>query len=112
MIKDFIREMQMLSMLRHPNLLLFLGVSFDTRTNLPKWIVTELMSKSLYNVVHDDKVVLTLTQIVNIGIHIARGLQYLHQQSDPIIHRYLYMSPSLHIYVYIIYICIYKCMYS
>ena len=87
-IGDFTREMKMLSKLRHPNLLLFLGVAYDEHNkSFPKWIVTELMSKSLYNIIHEDKVILNFTQIVSISVHIARGLQYLHQQHNPIIHR-------------------------
>lgn len=86
-VNDFVREMQMLSKLRHPNLLLFLGVAYDEVSHFPAWIVTELMTKSLYNVVHDDKIVLTLPQVISVTLDISKGLQYLHQQSNPIIHR-------------------------
>jgi serine/threonine protein kinase len=84
-VNDFAREMEMLSKLRHPNLLLFLGVAFESESALPKWIITELMSKSLYNVIHDDKVSLTFSQVVNIALHVGRGLVYLHELA--IIHR-------------------------
>jgi hypothetical protein len=39
--QQFLQEMEMLSFLRHPNLLLFIGVSFDPATRTPLWIVTE-----------------------------------------------------------------------
>lgn len=39
--RDLLKEMSLLASLRHPNLLLFLGVTYDVRSNNPLSIVTE-----------------------------------------------------------------------
>lgn len=39
--RDLLKEMSLLASLRHPNLLLFLGVTYDEGTNNPRSIITE-----------------------------------------------------------------------
>lgn len=39
--RDLLNEMGMLASLRHPNLLLFLGVTYDPQTHDPRSIITE-----------------------------------------------------------------------
>ena len=48
--ESLMQEMKLLSKLRHPNLVLFLGVCFDDTTRLPTTILTELMPSSLYSI--------------------------------------------------------------
>lgn len=72
---QFLQEMEILSYLRHPNLLLFIGVSYDPATRTPLYIVTELMPYSLYGLIHDLRLELSLSEVVDIAIGIASGLQ-------------------------------------
>jgi serine/threonine protein kinase len=91
------QEMDMLSKLRHPNLVLFLGVCCDddndlTRLNsplsrLPSIILTELMPCSLYDLLEVDKVHLSMAEILDISLDVSYGLQYLHSYNPAIIHR-------------------------
>lgn len=39
--RDLLKEMGLLASLRHPNLLLFLGVTYDPQTREPRSIITE-----------------------------------------------------------------------
>lgn len=39
--RDLLKEMGLLASLRHPNLLLFLGVTYDAQTREPRSIITE-----------------------------------------------------------------------
>lgn len=78
----FIREMNMASSVRHPNLLLFMGASF--LENYKPIIITELMPTNLRSIVQ----ALSHDQIIAIGMDVACGLNYLHLMKPvPIIHR-------------------------
>jgi sterile alpha motif and leucine zipper-containing kinase AZK len=83
----FMQEMRLLSRLRHPNLILFLGVCVNEKTHIPTTILTELMPISLYSILEDNKVRLQLADILDISLDIATGLDYLHTQSSAIVHR-------------------------
>lgn len=71
----FLQEMEILSFLRHPNLLLFIGVSYDPATRTPLWIVTELMKFSLYSIIHDLRIELTLAEVIDTAVGVVSGLQ-------------------------------------
>jgi serine/threonine protein kinase len=73
--QQFLQEMEILSYLRHPNLLLFIGVSYDPSTRTPLWIITELMKNSLYGILHDLRLDLTLSEVVDIAVGVASGLE-------------------------------------
>ena len=77
----FQREMRIASLVRHPNLLLFLGAV--TTGNLQ--IVTELMETTLRKVMENGH--LTPEGISPIAKDVACALNYLHSRPDPIIHR-------------------------
>jgi tRNA A-37 threonylcarbamoyl transferase component Bud32 len=81
----FLKELEILSYIRHPNLLLIMGLSVDS-PNL--CIVTEYLPRSsLFHLLHRAKVPLTMEQRLNIAIEITQGLAYLHTNNPPIIHR-------------------------
>jgi len=83
-LEDFRNEIDLLSTLRHPNIVLFLGAS----TGSDICIVTEWCEKkSLYDVIHDEQIVLSLSCMLDIMIGIGMGLNYLHSLPEPIIHR-------------------------
>ena len=79
-------EMELLSKLRHPNLLLFLGICYDKDLK-PTTILTELMPCNLYDVLESHKIKLSLAEVLDISLDIATGLEYLHSHSPVIVHR-------------------------
>ena len=92
------QEMDILSKLRHPNLVLFLGVCCDpaninlraadsSLSCLPSMILTELMPCSLYDIIEVNKVKLSMAEILDISLDVGYGLQYLHSYNPSIIHR-------------------------
>ena len=85
-MSKFIKELRVLSQIRHPNLLLLMGICID-QPNL--CIITELMPNfTLFYAIHKNKhKKLTLAERFNISIQIGRGLTYLHANDPPIVHR-------------------------
>jgi tRNA A-37 threonylcarbamoyl transferase component Bud32 len=93
-LNDLIKECTILSKLRHPNIVLFLGLCSET----PNFaIVTEFMSRgSLWNILHPSGtnqqasghiVELPWSLRINILKDIAKGMNFLHCLNPPIIHR-------------------------
>jgi len=83
LISDFQLEIDMMCQLRHPNVLLFMG-----SCEMPEMcIVTEYMDKgALSDILEDHDVQLSQSQIRQWMLQAARGLQYLHERSPPIMH--------------------------
>ena len=81
----FIREMNMASRVRHPNLVQFIGASMDTE----KVILMELIPTSLRQHLADNAPSIPSTAFRRtVSLNVARALNYLHlMQPDPIIHR-------------------------
>ena len=83
----FMREMNMSALVRHPNIVLFIGATMDQVCV----ILTELMHTSLRAVLEDktkNKVTLSRQQVCTIATDVARALNYLHlMKPDAIIHR-------------------------
>ena len=78
----FSREMSIASLVRHPNLVQFIGA---TKVGNPL-ILMELMNNSLYAELQKNQ--LTRQQILSIAQDVALGLNYLHLfKPQPIIHR-------------------------
>ena len=82
-IRLFEREISIASKCRHPHLLQFVGATNDEESPL---FVTELMMKSLRDLLHERE--LLVEEIHVLCLDIARALNYLHQKKPvPIIHR-------------------------
>ena len=87
LIKELKREAALMKSLRHPNVLQFLGTTTDPKDN-DFVIVMEFMPRgSLYRIIHNLSIDLPLDRIRNIALDAARGMNYLHNLSPPIIHR-------------------------
>ena len=81
----YVEECQLMSDLRHPHLVQFLGVCFLPNSTLPV-LVMECLVTSLDDLIeHNPDIPLSLKR--SILADVARGLVYLHSRSPPVIHR-------------------------
>ena len=79
------REMNTMSKLLHPNLLLFIGAVLDHPSGNPL-IITEIMDASLRSVYERNQLTSEMMKLTILR-DVAAGLNYLHCLDDPIIHR-------------------------
>ena len=95
-ISQFVRECQLMSTLRHPNIVQFLGVCFFPGSQLPALVMERLLT-SLHDLLDPEidplpppdapKPFFPLSLKCSILHNVANGLTYLHERSPPIIHR-------------------------
>ncbi|GIL86941.1 hypothetical protein Vretimale_15526 [Volvox reticuliferus] len=91
-IKEFRGEVMIMSKLRHPNIVLFMGAV--TQSNQLA-IVTQFMARgSLFRMLHRTKEVLDPRRRLNMALDIAKGMEYLHNCKPVLVHRDL-KSPNL-----------------
>ena len=81
----FANECKLLSTLRHPHIVQFLGVFYMPGSRLPS-LVMECLETSLHELLESTKR-LPLATKHSFLLDIAQGLLYLHSQLPPIIHR-------------------------
>lgn len=85
---SFQSEATILTLLRHPNIVLFMGVVTEPDK---LWFITEYCARgSLHKLLQDETlfppdIVTQLT--LEIAVDISRGITYLHGHSSPILHR-------------------------
>ena len=93
---EFVRECQLMSTLRHPNIVQCLGVAFFPGSRLPALVMERLLT-SLHDLLDPDTppprdavpplAFFSMALKCSVLQDVARGLTYLHGQSPPIIHR-------------------------
>ena len=84
-VKEFQMETEMLRRLRHPCIVLFMGTCSQGREMS---IVTEFIERgSLREVLSNENIVLEWNVLLNMAMDAAKGMNYLHTYSPPIIHR-------------------------
>ena len=93
-LEIFVREINILSTLKHPSIVQFLGVYFMDKSHTPI-LVMEMMWKNLYDLLKEQPYQLFLLSKAHILYDVACGLQYLHSQKKPVVHRDLCPSNIL-----------------
>eukprot|EP00026_Physarum_polycephalum_P000640 Phypoly_transcript_00641.p1 GENE.Phypoly_transcript_00641~~Phypoly_transcript_00641.p1 ORF type:complete len:1297 (+),score=194.44 Phypoly_transcript_00641:293-4183(+) len=82
-LDEFAQEAAVMTGLRHPNIVLFMGVCLEPANIC---IVTELMQKgSLFDILHDENVKLPFPLIMHMAQDILQGLYFIH--SSGFVHR-------------------------
>lgn len=84
--ETLLQEIEVLSQLRHPNLVLFIGTCRDPET-AQLAIVTELLPCSLYDILEGNKVRFSLADVLDVASDVISGLDYLHGHNPIIVHR-------------------------
>ncbi|GLD94656.1 hypothetical protein PINS_up003280 [Pythium insidiosum] len=91
-LKEFQGEVEIMTMLRHPNICRLLGVCMDPPNRA---LIVELMQRgSLWGVLRTHRKTLTLDMRARFIYDTAKGMSYLHHFDRPILHRDL-KSPNL-----------------
>ena len=93
---EFVRECQLMSTLRHPNIVQFLGVAFFPGSRLPALVMERLLT-SLHDLLAPETPppfgAVTPLSFFSMALkcsvlhNVACGLAYLHERSPPVIHR-------------------------
>jgi tRNA A-37 threonylcarbamoyl transferase component Bud32 len=86
-LRMFGDEIQLMMNLRHPNIVQFIGASWNSYSNI--CFVTEFLERGdLFGVLRDETNILTWAEpILRMTIDTSRGMAYLHSMKPPIIHR-------------------------
>ncbi|GJQ09296.1 hypothetical protein GpartN1_g1087.t1 [Galdieria partita] len=94
-MKNFLAEVETLSQLRHPNVLLYMGACVDPEK--PLCIVSELFNGgSVYDYLHGLYAKpFSLSQATHVALGVARGMHYLHSSIPIVLHRDLKSSNVL-----------------
>ena len=89
--REFVRECQLMSTLRHPHIIQFLGVCLLPGSRMPA-LVMEKLATSLHDILDPEpppptKPFIPLSLKFSILHNVASGLSFLHGVTPPIIHR-------------------------
>ncbi|KAL3501454.1 hypothetical protein ACH5RR_035903 [Cinchona calisaya] len=83
-IQDFRHEVNLLVKLRHPNIVQFLGAVTESK---PLMLITEYLRGGDLHQYLKEKGALSPSTAVNFALDIARGMAYLHNEPNVVIHR-------------------------
>lgn len=89
-LEDFQKELQILSMLKHPNIVRFFGAVQDPKPPGFYAILTELLEGSVVDLlvmVKRKKINVTWGMAIQLALDCARALAYLHGLTPQILHR-------------------------
>ena len=85
MKKEFVREMRLLSKLRHPNIITVMGAVLDNGYE-PMLVMEYMHHGSLYDLLHNRTFELEGETILPILTDISSGMRFLHCATPPVIH--------------------------
>ncbi|KDO35632.1 TKL/DRK protein kinase [Saprolegnia parasitica CBS 223.65] len=87
-IEHFREEIELVSCLRHPNIVQFIGASWDNCSNV--CMVLEYMEQGdMHNVLHSalGRAFVWSDPLLKMAVDAVQGMLYLHSQEPPVIHR-------------------------
>lgn len=84
-VAKFVQECQLLCRLKHDNIVSLIAIVTDNAK--PPILITELLDCDLGSFFKEKNSELLLEELVAIMLGVAKGLEYLHDQDEPIIHR-------------------------
>ena len=84
---DFIRECLCCSSIRHPNIVQFVGVHYNSDQSSLPIMVMELMDTSLTAFVDNNKSQIAIQTKMSILYDVSKGLDFLHNHKPQILHR-------------------------
>jgi len=85
LLRDFRRECAVMTKIRHPNLLLLIGLTVDPDENRVL-IVTELMKCSVFDLLHKREGSIPFSLRMKFAVDASLGMNFLHNSDPPIIH--------------------------
>ena len=84
--RDFLREIQIMRAIRHPNIVMFVGAGQFDDNHL--FIVLEFMrGGALHSLLQNNEEELTMKERLQFSLDTAEGMKYLHTLQPPRIHR-------------------------
>ena len=92
MVKDFEKECQIWSTLRHPNVVQFFGTYYPKDSRLPIFVIEKMNMSLRHYLEKKNKEKFLLVDKVFILRQVAQGLCYLHSSHPPLVHHDL--SPN------------------
>jgi serine/threonine protein kinase len=84
--KEFLREIQFMRTIRHPNIVMFIGAGQDTE-NRPFLVLEYMSGGALLSLLQNEEIHLTKEDRLQFALDTARGMNYLHTLQPPRIHR-------------------------
>ena len=91
-VDNFVRECYQYSLIRHPNIVQFLGVYYSSKKSKLPIMVMELMNTNLSSFVKGNHSKIVMNTKISILYDVSVGLNYLHNRNPVVIHRDL--SPN------------------
>lgn len=86
MKREFIREMRLLSKLRHPNIITVMGAVLSN-VHEPMLIMEYMKLGSLYDILHNRSMQLVGETVLPVLRDITQGMRFLHSATPAVIHR-------------------------
>lgn len=84
---ELLKEARVMASLDHPNICKFIGVCADTRPQGQRFIISELMAGSLFDLIHRPHRIpmtdgsLTVSSVVSLSKGISAGIAYVHEHN-------------------------------
>jgi len=85
LVKDFKNEMRLLSQLRHPSITTAVG-AVVTSIDDPMLVMEYMQHGSLYDILHNETMILEGDMLLQILCDISQGVRYLHSYDPKVIH--------------------------